>query len=448
MILRIGRRNFIRLISFILAVLLTFAVYAVVFGVRAGKYHQSLQNDYSAALSDLTEYLSTIDVTLQKQIYASTPTQMSVLSSQLSKEAGGAKSAISRLPVPNSDSSGIYRFLSQVGNYSLSLAAKAAAGEQISDDERENLNRLSDYAGKLSAKVSDLNAVLDGSALWDGEIKYALSGLDDSGTSEIAAAAENIAQTVTNYPTLIYDGPFSDHIDRKTPAYTADKLTVSHEQAKAAAAKYLDCDRSKLTDAGDESSITPAYLFSCGERICAITKEGGALLYISSGRNIGSRTVSEKDAISLAGNYLSKKLELEFKESYYIVENGICTVNFACLQDGVICYCDLIKVGVALDNGTVEEVEARGFIMNHHTRQLNQPKYSVEKAKSLLSSALTPKSASLCLINQNGTDEKLCYEFVCIGNNSNEVLVYINADTLEEENILLVQRTDGGVLTK
>ena len=41
------------------------------------------------------------------------------------------------------------------------------------------------------------------------------------------------------------------------------------------------------------------------------------------------------------------------KESYYSVADHICTVNFAAQQNGVTCYPDLIKVSVAMDNGSI-----------------------------------------------------------------------------------------------
>ena len=39
------------------------------------------------------------------------------------------------------------------------------------------------------------------------------------------------------------------------------------------------------------------------------------------------------------------------KESYYVINNNICTINYAYVQDGAVCYSDLVKVGVALDSG-------------------------------------------------------------------------------------------------
>ena len=56
------------------------------------------------------------------------------------------------------------------------------------------------------------------------------------------------------------------------------------------------------------------------------------------------------------------------KESYYVINDGICTINYAYSQDGVTCYPDLVKVAVALDTGGVVEYNATGYIMNHTDR--------------------------------------------------------------------------------
>ena len=39
------------------------------------------------------------------------------------------------------------------------------------------------------------------------------------------------------------------------------------------------------------------------------------------------------------------------KETYFLKQEGVMTINYAYSQEGVIAYPDLIKVKVALDNG-------------------------------------------------------------------------------------------------
>ncbi len=444
----VSKRVMIRIISFAAAVIVALCAWAGQSRYYTALYRQNLQNHYAEALSDLSNYLINIHTTLEKELYVSTPTQLSALSAQLFKEAGSAKNCLSVLPVSNDHSAGMFRFLSQVGNYSLSLSRKASAGQEISDSDRDNLRQLQTYALQLSDKINDMNALLSDSALWKNEIAYVVSGMSDPSLSAIYQATENIAQTVTAYPTLIYDGPFSDHIDRAVPQFTKDKLTISRTEARQIAAKYLNCDTSALSDAGDEDSVTPAFLFTCEDRTIAITKEGGGCLYISSGRTVSEASISAEQAVKTALEYLQQQTGLAFASSYYMISDNICVANFAYQQDGVICYSDLIKVGVALDNGRIENLEARGFIMNHTARELPAPKNSIQDAQAILSPELTVQSGALALINLNSTQEILCYEFTCKGQNDEDILVYVNTDTLQEENILLLLKTDGGTLTK
>lgn len=56
-------------------------------------------------------------------------------------------------------------------------------------------------------------------------------------------------------------------------------------------------------------------------------------------------------------------------------------------------------------------------------------------------------SGRLALIPTDGLEEKLCYEFRCRAENGRNVLVYINAQTAEEEQILILVESKSGTLT-
>ena len=53
----------------------------------------------------------------------------------------------------------------------------------------------------------------------------------------------------------------------------------------------------------------------------------------------------------------------------------------------------------------------------------------------------------LALIPSPGQNELLTYEFKCLGRNNQNVLVYVNATTGEEEQILILVINENGVLT-
>jgi len=54
----------------------------------------------------------------------------------------------------------------------------------------------------------------------------------------------------------------------------------------------------------------------------------------------------------------------------------------------------------------------------------------------------------VALVPSDSTAEKRCYEFTCISEEGREILIYINVMTLEEEQIFILLKTDGGVLAK
>ena len=85
--------------------------------------------------------------------------------------------------------------------------------------------------------------------------------------------------------------------------------------------------------------------------------------------------------------------------------------------------------------------------MNHHQRSLQAPSVSAEKARESVSTRLEiQKEPSLTLIPTPGLDEVLCWEFVCKGEDGEDILVYINGETGMEERIYELIESDNGIL--
>ena len=75
-------------------------------------------------------------------------------------------------------------------------------------------------------------------------------------------------------------------------------------------------------------------------------------------------------------------------------------------------------------------------------------KLTAQEASANISPYLTPDEGRLALIPTAGLNEVLTYEYLCQAENGEEVLVYLNADTGMEEQILILLRSDNGVLTR
>ena len=136
-------------------------------------------------------------------------------------------------------------------------------------------------------------------------------------------------------------------------------------------------------------------------------------------------------------------------ETYYAVENNICIVNFAYSEGGVVYYSDLIKVGISLSDGKVYSLEACGYLTNHQQRQSFAVNISENDLTNKLSSHVEVLSSKLCVIPKKNGTEAGCMEFHCRNRAAgDEVLIYINTETGEEENILMLLYSYNGTLTK
>lgn len=413
----LSRRSLVRFISFSTAAVLLLAGTATQQYLMASDYRMQLENTYVRSLGELSTYLTNISSDLDKGKYVGTPGQLSLLSARLWRESSGAKSALSTLPVSELHLDGTYKFLSQAGDYAMSLSKKVSSGGSLTDEERQNAEALRQYAGKLRDYVSVMEEKIRGGQISVEALRasqyHESAGSETEGTkvSGVAAGFKDVEQTMTGYPTLIYDGPFSDHLLSQKPRLTRYLPVVAPEDAQRAAAQAAGVNASELTRGDDENSNMPSYTFTAGGISVGVTKAGGLATYMINSRDIGSERLARDMLLRRGAQYLEVLGIKNMRATYYETQDGICTINFASSDGDVILYTDLIKVGVALDDGAIVFYDARGYISNHQTRELPAPQITAEQAAQSLSPLLAVDSVRLALIPTSGKNEVLTYEF-------------------------------------
>ena len=443
------RRQWIRFLSYTLAVVIALCGGVVAATYQAVRYRTQLEYTYERGLSELSEHLNQINVALTKGMYTGTPSGAANLAMELWSSAGSAKSCLSQIPTYGTDLEDTYKFLSQVGEFSLALAKKMQAGQAVTQEEYTQLQQLSQHAEALTQRVEQLCFEMNENGQWKKQIQSVVEHQStQQAASTLYSGLNNLEEIFSDYPTLLYDGPFSEHILQAEPLFLADKPTVKEPQARKIAAEWLAIDQSGLTDATEtEHNAVPCYVYYTNDATVAVTKQGGAVNYMNRFRGIGDPTLTYDQCMEQAKAFLMALNMGDFTESYYAVNEGVCLINFAYTQNDVTFYTDLIKVGVALDNGQIVSYNAQGFIMNHHTRNLKTPAYTLSEAQKVLSPHLTVKQSKLAVIPSNAREPLLCYEFLCDTDQDDEILVYVNAHTLAEEELLILLKTDGGTLT-
>ncbi len=445
-----SRRASIRLISFFAALSLVLGIVAFE-NYRSAHYAgQQLENTYQRSLEDLTGYVNGLSATLQKAGYAGTAPQLANLSAKLWRESGAAKTALSSLPLGDAHLENLSRFLSQVGDYSMYLTKKMSQGETLSGEERQNLARMEEACLTLAQQLGELERQVTQEGLSVRDLESSL-GQNDVALADSAGIMDGFSEMETSFdgmPTLIYDGPFSDHILERTPRLTEKAPLFTQQSALQRAALCAGVMEDQLKFMGDESSNMACFQFSTEEGITmGITKQGGYLAYLSNPRQVGEEALSIDATIKRGRSYLERLGYTSLVSTYYELADGICTINYAFSQNDITYYTDLIKVGVALDNGQVVFCDARGYITNHTDRKLPEPFIAQEEAQKSVNSTLQVRSVSLSCIPTTGLNEVYTYEFKTEAPDGQTVLVYINAQTGAEEQILLLLENENGTLT-
>lgn len=433
----------IKIVSFMGAAVLVMGGFWVKERSRSERYLLMIENQYSQSMETLNASLNNISLTLEKSLYFSSAKQMSSFASKIFSEAELAKEALSKLPTGESGLSTLYKFLSQVGNYTLSISKSVISGNAINEKQREELKLLSDTAKIITNVISDSQVNFNNSKYWGDSVENKLNESVNEGS--LAESLTQLEEDMSDYPTLIYDGPYSDHILNKTPLMTTNAVEFSQESALEIAnaavgggLKYEDMQKGKIE----------GYRFVNDNATVTVSKKGGYVVYMRKNRIVGDNSYSYEQALVKARRFLEDMNFLNMVDTYYFTDEGVCVINFAYLDGQTICYTDLIKVGVAMDTGEIMLFETSGYLTNHTERAFQVPPHTEEEALERVNKELEVRETAMTLIPTSSGGEVRCYEFLCYTQQQEEILIYINTATLEEEQIYILLKTDGGTLVK
>lgn len=416
------------------------------------QYENRIAMDYRRAFSDAADYIGDMDYDITKALLISSPAAFTNMAEDIWRLSNLASEEIGRLPVTETELDNAEKYLAQSGEFALTLARKTAKGESITEEERQQLVNLGKYASKLNETLHQAETDIYTNTFTREQL---LAHGNSYLAASSAALTENLVgaeDSMADYPSLIYDGPFSEHIQSAKPKMIANSQEVTQKEAQMRAVAFFgdeNVDNVKLqgefgdgikaysfvVDRGDDQSVT-----------VEVTKKGGYLLSVINNRIPRERICSVEEAVESGRSFLKSQGIGDVKESYYRYEGNNLIINYSCTQDGWVLYPDLLKVVVAMDNCEITGYEATGYIMNHSLRQPPVQIISEEQVRERIAKDVLISTISKALIPLDGGREVFCYEvkgkFM-----DKQVIIYLNAQTGEEENILILLDTPDGTLT-
>ena len=426
-------------------------VYVIVNNNKEAK--TASQNTYNMAFYEVVDYVQNVETYLAKSLISSTPEHGAETLTNVWREANLAQAYLSQLPIESQELANTEKFLNQVSDYSYSLSRKNIYNESLSDEDLKNLKDLHNYSVELENTLNQLSDDINsGRIKWDELTNKGTTAFAQQVSTSSMDGFSNLEENFHQYSGLIYDGAFSEHLTNgEKKGLTGDD--IDEETAKQKAVDFIGKDNvQNVENLGfSENATIPEYNFSVKTNSedsisISISKKGGHIVYMNSNREVNAESISQEEANSKGKEFLNNHGIMDMKETYYLKQDGIVTINYAYVQNDVVVYSDLIKVKVALDNGEVLGIETTGYLNNHTKRDTSKIKISKESAKKTLNKDLQISSEGMAIIPTEFETEILCYEFKGKVDDK-EFLVYINAENGREEDILIITNTPNGTLT-
>jgi len=414
-----------------------------------------MNNRNQKSYFELVSSVQNMEVMLSKGIVSNSPGQRMLIFADIWQQASQAQNDLNQIPMSGASMNRTTKFLTQTGDYAWSLARKYARGDSVKPSEIRELNALHTEAGYLAVELQRLADLRNIGRLSWGELRRAADRELADQSSPTLLGMQKIDKNMEDFPSLIYDGPFSDHIMTRIPKALTGSL-INDAQASGIAERFVEAgtgDNYRVVKTEGVNGIIPAFRLHLQPQgaktpavIADISKTGGHPLMMLSTRPVNRTSINKDRAVSIASDFLANRGIRNMKPTYMVEQNNTGVVIFEYVQDGVLVYPDLMKVKVALDNGDVVGFEGTGFIMNHSVRENTKPAVSEKEALRAVNPQLKIKSRRLAIIPMENLKEVLAYEFK--GDLNGDIfIVYINAKTGKEERILKVIETRGGAVT-
>lgn len=410
-------------------------------------YKRSLNAQYQRMFYDVIGNVDTIQSDLSKVNVSNSTKQNIILLTDIMSQSYVAQDKMSQLPLNHKSIGKTEKFLTQLGDYTITLAKEALDDKNLSEKERKKIAELQKNAQYLSEELGKVQSDIAKDKIEFTDIaSKANKKMKKSNANIMATSMIRIEERMSETPELIYDGPFSEHIGNIKPRLKGDK--ISKDKAKEVALSFLDYKNIKeiTYDGRIKNNSIPGYIFNSENVSLSVSETAGKIVWMIDTRKIGQPSIDKAKALKLAKKFLKDIKYENMIPTYSLTNNGSTTFNFCYKKEGVSIYPDLIKVKVALDNGEIVGFESQGYLISHFDRNIKKPEVTPEVAsKNIIKGAKILKN-KLTIIPSEGKKEKLCYEFK-VEYKERNFLIYVDAITGKQQKIFELIKNPNGTLT-
>ena len=247
------------LIAIIVALVVTAGVLAVGWiGSRntMNAYAGQLESSYQKSFSELIDGVNNVEVNLSKAILTQDDTKKQQLYQTINQQCTLCATNLSNLPINHQSIVETTKFVNQLGGFSYYLSQKLNNGQTLTDADNSSVNELYNLCVYVQTVVNDFAKDLN------DDFSILLTTSNGDFESDFDSMFANTSATGTEYPTLIYDGPFSDSIKNKEMQGVVGEEMTAEQVAEKIKDVFYQYNPQNITNTGTITGKFDGYSFS------------------------------------------------------------------------------------------------------------------------------------------------------------------------------------------
>ena len=401
----------------------------------------NLESVYQKSLYELIDSVNSMEVEVSKMLVSGDYDSQRKSLSSIKQQSASAQNCLSYLPVGSNLVVGASKFVNQLNGYCTSILNGTKTS--LSEEDMETWDKIYDCVASLKYELNKVSQkISQGYSIIDNLDK----AKDIDGFSQNFSG---ISGDSIEYPSMIYDGPFSDSLlNQKINGLGSDKCTEADakEYIKQVFDTWPNVSIEYVSKTAGKFTTYNFNVKSNGIKYFAqVTEQGKFLLNISGMVSDDKIIMTEEDAILRAEEFaVSLKLD-NMKCVWKATVNNITYINLAPIEGGIIFYPDLIKVKIDRTNGNIMGWEASNYAYNHTKRTSLDMLKTESDILAQKPSKLSVNSIKKCIIPLEYGGECLAYE-VCGKYNNFTYYIYYDASNGKQIKVMRVIQTSDGEL--
>ncbi len=408
-----------------------------------GVWLRNANNMYNGTYYDLVGDFLQMETNLSKLRVVSSSGLRQELLLEVVLSSQSAVNNLSRLSATNQNMSELIKYTNQTGDYCKFLMRKLGSDIELTDEDVEMIGKLYDMTYQLSTTLASIGEKVKGG----GDL---VQGIDKFNTSFSDILLEFNNGSV-QYPSLIYDGAFSDSlVDKEPTMVVGEKVDPTNARAYIVNALVgYEIKNLEFVAHSYNKFTTFLYKFETADGQVGsiqIAEVGGFVTMWDIESEVNNPQFSKEEGLEIARQYCNGAGLRNMQVVWSSISDSNLYVNMCYSSGGVTFYPDMVKLKISLQTGKVVGYEGLNYCYNHKENRDNlTATITKEQVQNYDYKDMSVSDIKLVVIPTEWKTERLVWE-VTGKLGEWQFLVYLDAKDGKEVRILQVVEGDEGNL--